>query len=189
MPPPLLPLFRSNAQARLLTRIFLEGEPSGVPLGRLAAETAIAPATAHREIGRLEEAGLVQSARVGRERRIAANRASPFYPELDRLLLKAFGPAAELAEALDGVDAVDAAYVFGSWARRYRGEPGPYPQDIDLLVVGQPNPDDVYAACRRVEERIGFPIDVTILSPDEWLRPDSGFVRSLRTQPLVPLVE
>jgi predicted nucleotidyltransferase len=26
--------------------------------------------------------------------------------------------------------------VFGSWAARYRGERGPVPGDVDLLVVG-----------------------------------------------------
>lgn len=39
-------------------------------------------------------------------------------------------------ERLRCLAGVDRALIFGSWARRYHREPGPLPQDIDLIVIG-----------------------------------------------------
>jgi predicted nucleotidyltransferase len=47
------------------------------------------------------------------------------------------------------------ASVFGSWAQRYLGEPGPAPTDIDLLVVGRPDMDVLADAVSRAGARLG----------------------------------
>lgn len=186
--PPLLPLFRSAAQARILERIFAERDEVGVSLSGLVAETGIPAATVHREIGRLEEAGLVASSRVGRERRVAANPSSPFYPELRSLVRKAFGPVAVLRARLADVPGVRRAYVFGSWARRYRGDEGPAPLDVDLLVIGEPDPDAVYDACRDAERDLGLAVDPTILTEAEWEQAGTGFLRAIREGPLIEVL-
>lgn len=54
---------------------------------------------------------------------------------------------------------IESAYIYGSWARRYAGEPGGQPQDID----------------------------VTVLTAAEWAAEGSGFVSYMRSSPLVPL--
>jgi hypothetical protein len=43
-------------------------------------------------------------------------RASPPPP---LLLLRSFGPRQVLAEELEGIEGVESAYLFGSWAARY----------------------------------------------------------------------
>jgi predicted nucleotidyltransferase len=53
------------------------------------------------------------------------------------------------------IDGVAEAYIYGSWAARYHGEPGSIPADVDVLVVGTAaldDPDDVadQAQCRNV---------------------------------------
>lgn len=187
-PPVLLPLFRSQSQARLLAHLYLHAPGGGVPLSALAKETGVSPGTAHREVGRLEEAGLVRSARRGRERRVRANEESPYYAELRALLLKAFGPVAVLRALLEGIAGIERAYVFGSWARRYGGEPGEAPADLDLLVIGHPAPDDVYSACRRAEGELGIAVDPVILTEREWEDRAGGLIRHVRSGPTVPIV-
>lgn len=184
MPPASLPVFRSDGQARLLAEIFLHAPPMGLRLTDLAERVALSAGTAHREVNRLERAGIVRSERVGRERRVFADETSPYHTELRSLLLKAFGPVMVLAEQLAAIDGAAEAFVFGSWARRYDGEPGDPPGDIDLLVIGTAAPDDVYAACRRAERRLGLAVNPTILSEAEW-HGDSGFLRRLRGGALV----
>jgi predicted nucleotidyltransferase len=184
----LLPIFRTDAQARLLARIFLDQRPSGQRLTDLARDADVPLGTAHREVERLERAGLIQSARTGRERRVSANRASPFYPELDGLVRKAFGPVSVLRSLLEDVPAIQEARIFGSWARRYLGEPGSAAQDIDLLVVGSPDLDRVYAACQAAEGRLGAEVDVTVLSREEWDAADTGFVSRIRAEPSVTVL-
>jgi DNA-binding Lrp family transcriptional regulator len=182
-----LPLFRSEGQARLLAEAFLFAPPGGLRLTELAARAGLSPGTAHREINRLEEAGILRSHRTGKERRVGANEDSPFYADLRALLMKAFGPMVVLGEALAPVDGIEDAFVFGSWARRYCGERGDAPSDLDVLVVGEPDPDAVYDACRAAEEQAGLPINPTILTRSEWEEGESGFVRQLRRSVLLPL--
>lgn len=75
----------------------------------------------------------------------------PYYHELRALLVKTIGPAAVLAHELSGVAGIETAFIFGSWAARYHGERGPAPHDIDLMVIGEPDLDTLYAACRRAD--------------------------------------
>jgi predicted nucleotidyltransferase len=180
-----LPIFRTDAQARLLARIFLDRRASGLPLSALARDAGVPVATAHREVERLERAGLIQSARQGRERRVSANRASPFYADLEGLVRKAFGPVSVLRSWLEDVSGIEEAYVFGSWARRYLGEFGPAPQDIDLLVIGEVDQDRVYAACQAAESQLAADVDATILSRAEWEGAETGFITAIRAEPRV----
>lgn len=54
--------------------------------------------------------------------------------------------------------------MFGSWAERYEGIPGPLPEDIDVLVIGGPEREAVYDAANRAREIIGLEVDVLIRS-------------------------
>jgi predicted nucleotidyltransferase len=183
----LLPLFRSEGQARLLAEAFLFAPREGLRLTELALRAGLSPGTAHREINRLEEAGILRSHRSGKERRVGPNEDSAFCADLRALLMKAFGPMVVLGEAFARVDGIEDAFVFGSWARRYRGERGDAPSDLDVLVVGEPEPDAVYEACRAAEEQVGLPINPTILTRAEWEDGESGFVTQLRRGVLLPL--
>ncbi|HEY8555830.1 MAG TPA: MarR family transcriptional regulator, partial [Actinomycetes bacterium] len=122
----------------------LAGAPRSV--AELAMATGIPHATVAREVARLERSGIVRSVRRGRLRLVEPNDRLPWFGELRALLLKTIGPAVVLREALAPVEGVDEAYIFGSWAARYGGEAGHAPNDIDLLVVGEPDLDSLYAA-------------------------------------------
>ena len=187
--PLLLPLFRSESQARLLTELYLHAAADGLGLSELAARAGVSVGTAHRELNRLEAAGLVRSVRLRRERLFRANEDSPYHSDLRALLVKAFGPVSVLRPILARIEGVRFAYVFGSWARRYSGEPGRAPFDLDVLVIGDPRPDEVYSACRLAETELGFEVNPTILSEAEWRETESGFLRHLHRGPLVPILD
>lgn len=186
--PLLLPLFRSRGQARLLARVFLHPNERR-SLNQLAGEIGLDPATVQREAERLEEAGILISERVGTARLLRPNEGSPFYPELSGLLFKAFGPVPVLRERLEGLPGVEAAFIYGSWASRHAGERGEAPGDIDLLVLGKPDRRKLARLCREASEELGFEVSPTVLSTEDWESDASGFIRSIKEQPLVPLIE
>ncbi len=62
------------------------------------------------------------------------------------------GLLGRLGDRLSEIDGVEEAFVFGSWAARDAGEPGPAPRDIDVLVLGDAALRAVRRACRGVEE-------------------------------------
>jgi predicted nucleotidyltransferase len=102
--------------------------------------------------------------------------------------VKAFGPVPILTELLTRLDGVDEAYVFGSWAERYAGRPGPTPGDIDLLLVGEPDRDEAYALAKEAGLIIGrLEVSVVIRTPGAWAASDDGFLQGLRSRTLIPL--
>lgn len=64
---------------------------------------------------------------------------------------------------LGPVQGIAEAYVYGSWAARYEGRAGPWPVgDIDVLILGDPDRDQLYTALSDVEKRRGRPVQATI---------------------------
>lgn len=153
----------------------------------IAARTGIAYATVHAEVARLLSAGIVRERKAGRTRMISAAPQSPLVGPLRQILVVTTGPAVLLSEALARIEGVHQAFLFGSFAARAVGIDGPAPSDIDVMVVGDPDPDLVFDACARVEQAVARPVNPTILSDDEFVA-DTGFLRSVRENPTVALI-
>ena len=187
-PPGHLPIFRSDEQARLLAEVFLKGA-EGRSLANISRATGISEGGVHKEVERLERSGLVVSERVGRTRLVRPNALSPFFPHLRALLLKAFGPVDLLRRELASIGGIEEAFVFGSWAAAEAGELYRAPQDIDVMVIGEPDLDELYEVLRDVEDQIGRPVQPTVMSRAEWKADQTGFAQNIRSGPRVALVE
>lgn len=184
-PPLLAPIFRSDGQARILSVLLLGDDE--LSLTELAARAGAAYPTAHREVSRLLDAGVFVERQVGRTRLIRANPDSPIVRPLREVLLVTTGPVVLLADELARLDGIESAFLYGSFAARVEGQTGPVPNDIDVMVVGEPDPELVYQACERVEEAVHRPVNATVLTRAEVER-DSGFHESVRSNPIVKLV-
>lgn len=182
-----LPLFRSDGQARLLTHVFLSYGRPDAPLAELARELGLDPGGVAREATRLERAGLIRSVRVGRQRHLRPNPDSPYYEPLRDLLARAYGPPRLIGKALAQLDGVEGALLYGSWAARYHNQPGPPPNDIDVLVVGTPQRRSLARVARDLTEQLGLEVDPHVVSPADYEEGSSGFLRSIKHGPLVEL--
>jgi len=183
--PLLAPIFRSDGQARLLSVVLIGGDE--VSVTDLANHADVAYPTAHREVARLLAAGILRERQIGRTRLISGNPDSPIVAPLREILLIATGPVVLMSEELEKIPGVTQAFIYGSFAARALGVDGPAPRDVDVMVIGDPDPVAVYAACTRVEKRVGRPINPTILSEHEWSE-STGFLDHVRASPRVPLV-
>jgi DNA-binding transcriptional ArsR family regulator len=184
-PPLTAPLFRSDGQARLLAELFLSGVDE-LNLNELATRTGVAYSSVHREIGRLIDSGLLTQRRLGQARYVRPNADSPLTASVRALLLVSAGPVPLLAAALQGIAGVESAFLFGSFAARLRGQAGEAPRDIDVIVIGTPEPMTVYDACRRVGDQVGREVSPTVMTADE-LATASGFLAHVRSGPTVPV--
>ena len=169
---------------RLLGQLFLHPDREQT-IADLEQATGIPQQTVSREVNRLLDAGLLDGRRLGRLHLVKPNQTSPYFPELSGLLLKALGPRSVLAERLSDIEGIEDAYIFGSWARRYEGEPGAPPGDIDLVIIGEPDVDEVYEASRNAGAVLGQEVNAVILTPEEWQDRGSGFIREVSSGPLV----
>jgi predicted nucleotidyltransferase len=185
-PAPLLPLLRSRLQAEILTAVLLSPDREW-SLTDLAGLVGASVATAQREIQRAEEAGIVVSRKVGNTRLVRAQPDGVLTAPLTELLLRSFGPKQILTTALRGVKGIVAAYLFGSWAARYAGNRGAAPHDLDVLVIGEPNFDELHERAVTAERRLARPVR-TITRPRGWWESgDDSFHREVTRGPLVLL--
>lgn len=180
--PPLLPILRSHTQGRILAAVLLHPDRE-VMTSDLARELRVPMSTASAEVGRLVDAGILSSRRLGRSVLLRANPKSRLVPPLTQLLAMTYGPRDAIAEEFAGIG--DAVVIFGSWAAREHGSPGKEPGDVDVLVLGSVSRPEVYDAAARVEERVGFPVNPVVRPLTAWDDAGDPLVDEIRTKPYV----
>ena len=121
---------------------------------------------AHRQLQRLERAGLVIVSREGNQKYYAASTDAPVFPELRGLIVKTVGIVEPIRGALAPIaDAIHLAFVFGSVAKGNERAGS----DIDLLVVTDKLAyADVYTALATAERTLGRTINPTVFTRAEW---------------------
>ena len=187
MAPPLLQsLISSKTRVKLLTLFFTRpGERFyGRELQRLLG---LQPRSVHRELQRLEAAGLLLTQDEGRVKYYSTNLASPIYPELRSLILKTTGLGDALRASVRSLGKVQHAFLFGSAATGYE-IPG---SDIDLMIVGDPDLGEVSKMIAKIEHGLGRPVNYLIFSREEIeakLRNKEAFAVNAFTRPRVMLL-
>lgn len=185
-PPAISPLLRTDFQGELLAALFLHPDQE-YTLTDLANLLTAGLSTVHTEIERLSEAELTLERRIGRARLVRANDHHPLTPSLTELLTLTYGPPAVLPSLLAKVRGVERAYIYGSWAARRHGETGPYPEDIDVLVIGDASGRALSRVQAEATEALRRDVNLTIVSAEEWDQPTTGFTQTVRRAPLVEL--
>jgi hypothetical protein len=181
----LLPIFRTDAQWAVLTTLFVTQPGGELSIADLARSGGLSPTAAQREVQRLASAGLLAERHVGRSRLVSANLEHPAAVGLRMLLALTSGPLHALRELHD-LAGVETVLIHGSWARRYHGESGPFPHDVDVLIVGT-DVDEIDA--RLIAQRISADLDIAIntevVSPRQWANPAPGSVlAAIREAPI-----
>lgn len=185
-PPALGPLFRSDAQGEILAKILLNPDQS-FTVTELAKAARTPYASAHREVSRMVQMGLVRADKRGQSLDIRAATDFPIYQPLREILGFTYGPSAVIPRFLAGIDGIEQAFIYGSWAARREGEPGSAPGDVDVLVVGNPSRADIYDAASKAGTAIGREVNIRILNAAAWSAGDDPFIRTVKQRPLIQL--
>jgi DNA-binding transcriptional ArsR family regulator len=183
--PALLPIFRSQQQGELLARLLLDPEREST-VTELAAAVGAPKQTVQGEVERLVVAGILRDRRQGRNRLVRANVEHSAFGPLSQLVMQTFGPQGVVAEEFGAVRGVERVVIFGSWAARFLGEPGPPARDIDVLVVGKTSRMAVFEAADRAQRRIGIEVNPESASVSQWENPrDWALLVEIQNRPFV----
>lgn len=185
-PAQLLPLIRSDAQGLMLAQLFMH-ETGGFGISELADFAQVSVPTAMREVDRLLNAGLVNQKTYGRTRVIQANTSHELFAPVKKIVSYSYGPAAVLPAALKGIDGLDRAYIYGSWAARLAHLVGPEPKDVDVLLVGYMNRIEASRASAHAERLLDREINVQFVSNSEWEKAETAFIKTVKSRPLVEI--
>lgn len=184
----MLPLLRSRIQGELLALLYLHPDEE-YSLTEAAALIGASVRAVHYEASRLRAAGFISDRRRGNIRLVRAVTTSPVSRPLTDLLAVTYGPLPVLTDLLAEVEGVNAVFIYGSWAARYLGEAGRVPNDVDVLVIGTADRDELYEIAQAAERRLGRPVSIRRVSKESWEAPDPDdpFLASVRERPLVEL--
>lgn len=166
----------------------LLGDPTlELRLTEIAARTGAPRPSVHRG-ERAERAGLAMTRKVGNTRLVRASTESPYYAGLSEVLTRAFGVPAVLTETLSPITGISAAYIYGSWAANHQGHASQRPVgDIDVLILGTPDRDQLYSVLGDVEQRLGRAVQATIRDSG-WLESGTGaFHHTVTSRPILRL--
>lgn len=184
--PWLLPIFRSQTQGELLSLLYLNPDEE-FSLTELAEKTGVTVRAVHHEVSRLVVAGILVDRRRGSSRLVRAAQGSLLTKPLTDLLAVTYGPLPVLTAAFTDLPGAEQVFIYGSWAARYSGEPGEAPGDVDVLVVGDADPDELDDRARSAETVLRREVNVRRVRRPVWEGSQDPFVSTLRARPLVEL--
>lgn len=134
-------------------------------LRQIASAVGIKPGTIAPELALMTNLGILTSHRVGNQVFFRANEQSPIFTELKQLVAKTVGVIQLLRTGLESIaDKVEFAFIYGSFAKREETALS----DVDLMLIGNVELEDVLAALQGVEKQVQRQINPTLYSPDEF---------------------
>jgi predicted nucleotidyltransferase len=159
-------MLASPALARLVLHFALHGhEPHHVR--GLQRRSGLSMSSLNRELRRLESRGLVQRVDDGGRALYRAVEEHPAWKTLRQLVRDFADPAEVVEEAISGIEGIDAAFVFGSFARGDAGEHS----DVDVLVVGDLAADAALGRdAAEASVLLGRPVEIRSYTRERLLR-------------------
>lgn len=179
-------LGRSRIRQRLLA-ILIDNPRGRLHLRELARRAGTSAGTAARELGRLTDAGIAAREAEGSQVYYHAAMDSPLYPAVRDLVRRTIGAASVLRRELASLPGVESAVIVGSYASGAM-QPG---SDIDVLLIGNPDRDELTDRLERASRVIGRPVNETVMTRAELdvrrARGD-GFVASIDSGPTIDIL-
>ncbi len=166
-----------KVRAELLRLLFTDPEQS-LYLRDLARLSGLAVGTVQREIANLRDADLVLERRDGNRLYFKANTAHPIFPELQGIALKTMGLGPQLANALAGLDGIELAFVYGSYADGTAGAES----DIDLFVIGSIGLRKLSPCLREVADTMHREVNPSVMSAASYrekLKSGDAYIRNV----------
>lgn len=170
-------LGRSEIRRRILGAVLLAPEHR-LHLREIARRVGTSAGTARRELQRLEEAGVLERTKEGRQVYYSVPGGSVLYRSMAEIVRETTGAREILRRLLADLTGVKSAVIFGSYAGSMTGPKS----DVDVLIVGDPDRDDLTDRLEQASREIGRPVNEVVYTTaelDDRRRRGGEFVRSI----------
>ncbi len=166
-----------KVRSEIIRLLFTDSERQ-YHLRELSRLSGLAVGTLQAELAKLKEIELLSSRRDGNRLYFRANTAHYLYPELHGIALKTTGLREQLVDALEEIEGIQLAFVFGSLA----DDSASAESDVDLMLVGSVGLRALAPVLRPVSEKLGReinPMTLTLKSFNKKLKADDAFMNSV----------
>src|SRR6056297_746699 len=123
-------------------------------------------ANIRRELIKLENTGLFLSENKGNQVYYYLNKSYPLFDELKSIIFKTSGVPKLLHGILINFKNITHAFIYGSFAKEEQREDS----DIDLLIIGKINEDELIDKLNILEKKLQREINYTLYSREEFKR-------------------
>jgi len=141
----------------------------------------------YKEEKNLTSLGIVNEDKRGRVTLVSVNKKLPYFSELKGLIAKTAGLAELTRSALSELKGVKYALVYGSFARGEESESS----DVDILIVGNVDEEQILKAISRIEERAGREINYILWSEHDFKKRAKGrhnLLADIAREPVIMLI-
>jgi predicted nucleotidyltransferase len=165
----------SKARVSIL-RLFFQDEKRQLHLREISRLLGLNVSQIRSELERLYSAGFLKKTAAGRTNLYSVDNTFVFYNELRSMIRKSAGVEGLLSKALSGMTGIRSVFIFGSYAE---GREGPR-SDIDLMIIGEPDMDDLNRRIGRVEKTIRKPVEYVVYPEGEFEKKRKyGFIKNV----------
>ena len=130
-------------------------------LREMAGEFNVSPSQVREELQHLNEAGLLEHEKSGRQINYRANQKHPLFPELHSMVQKALGMDRILDSIIERLGNLEQAWLIDDYAE------GKDTGLIDLVLIGDIAQDNLTDLVTKTERYIGRKIRTLIIASDE----------------------
>jgi len=162
----------------LILEIFFNDPEKSYYLRELARIIGKQPGVFQKDINNLVEKNILISEKVANSRFFKLNEKHPLYSEFKNIFFKTTGAQGQLKEALNKVENIKTAFIFGSFAKKNEDALS----DVDLMIIGNPNENLLIPEIIKIENKIGREINYHIFSAEEWetkIKQKDNFIKNI----------
>ncbi len=177
---------KSQLRKKLLAYFFTNQE-SKLYLREIATVLREDAGNLSKELARLGKEGIFISNLRGNQKYFSLNKKYPLYKELEGIIFKTIGVAGTLKKALQRIDGIRFAFIFGSFAKGKQDGLS----DIDLAVIGRIDEKKLLVEIETIEKLLNREINYTLYSFADWERMkkmEATFTANILDEPKIMLI-
>ncbi len=112
----------------------------------------------------LEASGLLISEKQGNLKYYSINENFFLYPELKAIIFKTTGVQGLLKEALERLEGIETAFIYGTYATGKESESS----DVDIMIIGKPDLTEINEVISNLEEKLNREINYMCFDQEEF---------------------
>lgn len=174
-----------NSKGKILN-LFFKDTDKEYYLREIAKKLGKQPSHFQKALNSLVKLGILKDERKGNLRFFKLNKEHLLYEEIKKIISKTLGIEAILKGVIDSFKKVEYAFIFGSIAKGNEYSES----DIDLMLIGDINQDDLIDKVTKLEDELGREINYHIFDKEEVikkLKEDNSFLKRIFSEPIINL--
>ena len=155
------PLTKNRAE---LLKLFFTNPDGAFYMQEIGRILEKKPGIFQRTLNNLVSEGILESEYKANARYFKVNRSYTLFKELKNIVFKTVGIKGSIGDVLKESGDIKMAFIYGSYAKAKEN----YLSDIDIVIIGAPNEDELVKKLDKLEEKLQRDINYKLYTLNEF---------------------